>query len=289
MRTAWKLLVRAYPFSRGRIRMIGLARRRITGVVLDKDSSGNRLLLDLDNFVDSLIYLEGSYEGDAVRALAERAKQRGCSHFIDVGANLGVYSLHFARQENIRELWAFEPDVRNFAQLAANLWLNQLSQRVKISPCALSSREGQTTFYLNDPPQRRGGLHLNTATSSLMKAGAANHTPIEVQVRRLDQVVPLAGQEVVIKIDVEGAESLVLEGARQLLRRNRCLVMLEVFSNPPERLERVTQFMAGLGYAPQSADLGPDNYLFANDAPMEALPPAGQSADAPVAQCGNLP
>jgi FkbM family methyltransferase len=264
MRLFWKAVVRLYPFSRGRIRLIGFARKRVGGIVLHKDGQGNLLLLDLDNLIDTTIYLQGSYELEAMQALAKHAEQRACTHFIDVGANLGVYSLYFARIAAIKEIWAFEPDPHNYAQFMANLWLNQLAERVHVSDAALSTQDGTTTFYTFNRRRLPGGWNFNTGTSSLLKAGSKNHTPITVQTRRLDNVLSLNGQNILMKIDVEGAERMVLDGAHQLLKNNRCVVMLEVWSHPPDGLEKMTQYMSQLGYGRVAADLGPDNYLFAN-------------------------
>jgi FkbM family methyltransferase len=264
MRSFWKAAVRLYPFSRGRARLIKLARRRISGIVVCNDRLGNRLLLDLDNLIDTTIFLEGSYESQALHTLAEHANQRGCTHFIDVGANLGVYSLFFARIPAFKELWAFEPDPHNHAQFVANLWLNQLSDRVHVSDVALSAQDGTTTFYTFNRRRLEGGWNFNTGTSSLLKAGSKNHTPITVQTRRLDNLLLLSGQNILMKIDVEGAEQMVLDGAHQLLKNNRCLVMLEVWSTPADGLEKMAQYMSNLGYTRVPADLGPENYLFAN-------------------------
>jgi FkbM family methyltransferase len=265
MNWAWKAVVRAYPFSRGRIRLINLARRKVTGIIVAGDRFGNRLLLDLDNHVDCMTYLTGGYEWDEVNCLAAHAARRGCTHFVDVGANMGVYSLFFARRAEIKHIWAFEPDPRNHAQLIANLWLNRLHDRVKVSDVALSSEDGTTTFYVFTAKRNPGELSFNTSTSSLIQGDPKLHTPIEVQTRRMDGMLALRGKNVLIKVDVEGAEPMVLAGAREFLMGNRCLLMLEIWSHPADAVEKTTEMLRQMGYGRVAADIGGDNYLFENN------------------------
>jgi len=264
MRNAWKLAVRGYPFAKGRGKLIAMARQSITGIVVVNDHQGNRLLLDLDNHIDSMIFLEGGYEDRAVANLAKIAKDRNCDHFIDAGANIGVYSLRFARDPGYHHLWAFEPDPRNFKQFAANLWLNRVHDRVTVSDVALSATDGDTTFYVSTPRRPDGKWNFNTGTSSLLKAGSDLHSAIKVQMRRLDQMVKVIGQNILIKIDVEGAEQMVLDGAAELMKNNKCLIMLEIWSETAGALEKMINYMSARGYHRLSAELGNENYLFGN-------------------------
>jgi len=259
----WKALVSAYPFRRGRARLIDRARRSLSGRVLSRDCFGNRLLLDLDNLIDVLIYLEGSYEATEIRELADVASRNGCEWFVDVGANLGCYTLFFAKRPEIRRVFAFEPDPRNRAQLCANLWLNGMAERTEISAAALSSASGTATFYVNRPERAAGGPQFNTGTSSLAAAGSPHHQPVEVRTDRLDDAVPLRDQRVLVKIDVEGAETAVLEGARDFLSRNRCVVMVEVWDRGGG-VEAMQNWMERLGYERLPSRRVSDNYLFAS-------------------------
>jgi len=267
MRSLWRNLVRAYPFSRGRIRLLNMARVAISGVTIDSDRFGNRLLLDLDNHIDAMTFLQGSYELEGMAELARRAAVMGCDYFIDVGANIGVYTLYFAKQANIKRQFAFEPDPRNRAQLAANLWLNELQEKVEVFAYALSSEEGPATFYVNTLQRKKGQFAYNTSSSSLLKAGSPVHRPVNVETRRLDTILKFKGEKVAIKIDVEGAEAMVLAGARQFLVDNCCLIQVEIWDHPADALQKTTEYMNGLGYTRQEANVGDGNYLFTNAPP----------------------
>jgi FkbM family methyltransferase len=135
----------------------------------------------------------------------------------DIGANVGAYSLVAARVpgRNVR-VCAFEPGAMTFESLSANIALNGLSDRVTALPVALSRETALLQF-----------------TFTSVEAGSARHggiLPGQAGVRRehvmgfrLDDVrtqfrLP---EPTHIKIDVDGSEHLVLEGARDTLKGTR--------------------------------------------------------------------
>jgi hypothetical protein len=71
---------------------------------------------------------------------------------------------------------------------------------------------------------------------------------IKVLVVVLDQEISLLNQPTLIKIDVEGNESDVLAGARNLLLRNDCLVVFEQDFSRPQGREKIWSFLNSLGY-----------------------------------------
>jgi FkbM family methyltransferase len=125
--------------------------------------------------------------------------------FVDVGANAGVYTI-WALDAGA-EVVAVEPDSEMVRQLRANLELN--GYRSEVVPCALSNEPGHATFGGPDLLRQR----LQTTTEH---AGSVTTADTEVEVRTLDGVLarrPARG----VKIDVEGYERLVLEGAHAAL------------------------------------------------------------------------
>jgi hypothetical protein len=74
---------------------------------------------------------------------------------------------------------------------------------------------------------------------------------------RLDDMLRLNGENVAIKIDVEGHELAVVEGMRDLLRGNRCLIQAEVYH---PRLDEFRAVMDGLGYW-ELRTIPPDRYF----------------------------
>jgi FkbM family methyltransferase len=131
---------------------------------------------------------------------------------VDVGANIGVYTLLFSRLVGEHgQVIAFEPDPILFAVLGENIALNN-ARNVTAHQIALGSEWFATGL-------RRG--FLNWGDNRLQMQNTSNSTDIvSVQVAPLDQVI---GNQPVdfIKIDVQGREMEVLRGMEAMLREGR--------------------------------------------------------------------
>jgi FkbM family methyltransferase len=130
--------------------------------------------------------------------------------FIDVGANIGYHTLSAAATG--AWVYAFEPVPRLRERLVGNLRLNGLEQRVVVSELALSNGRGAAAFYV--------ASRLDDGSHSLIPGVPAQSIEqITVQTVRLDEHLQAGGalRPTLMKIDVEGAEALVLDGAEALL------------------------------------------------------------------------
>ena len=129
--------------------------------------------------------------------------------FVDVGAHIGSVNSEVSRHCPSVSLVAIEP-IPDKA-----LHLRRKFPRAEVHNCALSDRDGEVTFYVDS---------ASSAYSSLARHSLAS-TAITVEVKRLDQIVTTGVD--VIKIDVEGAELGVLQGAEELTKTSRPTIMVE--------------------------------------------------------------
>ncbi len=155
--------------------------------------------------------------------------------FIDVGANIGLYSCIVGRSGAVGRVIAYEPDRRNFAQLAANIERNGLASVVRGRPCAAGARAG--TSFLTP------GSADNIGLSKLTAEGANSYT---VDVVTLDDDIDVRGSTICIKIDVEDFEMEVLAGAKQLFSKNAGYAQIEALDDA--RAGEITQIMKGMSW-----------------------------------------
>ena len=135
--------------------------------------------------------------------------------FIDVGANLGLYTCILMKNRLVPRAILFEPDRRNRVHLGANLLINGLlDANLEIHAVALGAEPGR--FRLVPGPERDIGL------SQIVEA-APQGQGYDIEVVRFDDFVALTGQTLAIKIDVERYERKVLAGMARTLRDNRGL------------------------------------------------------------------
>lgn len=138
------------------------------------------------------------------------------SNCIDIGANLGHILMEITRAAPKGKHFAFEPIPDLYTALK-----NRFSKNTTVLNYALSSKKGTATF--NYYPSR-------PAVSGFREREIINdHQPtlLSVQMERLDDIIPRSINIDLIKIDVEGAELQVLEGATDLLKRNKPIVLFE--------------------------------------------------------------
>ncbi len=254
-----RFAVRNYRFRKGRWRVINFARRFLRGVVLSKTDYGSRMLLDLDNCLDGDIYL-GLYERQALAQLLAYSKAKQCHSFIDIGANIGLFSISFARQSHIERVHAFEPDPHNYAQCMANLFLSGYQHKVSVRAAGLSDHDGTANLYLARQYFACDFGKRNNGTTSLVfsEGRHSERDTVEVRIHRLDDLLPNVGETLTVKINVEGHELAVLRGMGEILRRNDCVLQVETWAGKCEPLDT---FLGPLGYRQSRAPIE-DNYFY---------------------------
>jgi len=140
---------------------------------------------------------------------------------LDVGANVGMYALSMATRVGAQgRVWAFEPAPATATLLQASKEANRLSQ-LTIEQVALSDRGGTTSFFIS-PDSELNSLHADAVGSVGQR--------IEVELSTLDDAAERLGISNIqfVKLDAEGEERAILDGARALLAREEPLVMYEL-------------------------------------------------------------
>jgi FkbM family methyltransferase len=157
---------------------------------------------------------------------------------LDIGANEGCY-IHFMRPHS-RHVYAFEP-----VPWLANLLKSKFPRGVTIQNIALSDAHG--TAALEIPATTDG---LVTGLASLNPAALASYAErrkIEVPIAPLDDVY--SGTPGFMKIDVEGHEEAVLDGAWETIARCYPRILVEIEEGvSPGGVERITRTFARLDY-----------------------------------------
>lgn len=156
---------------------------------------------------------------------------------VDVGANVGLYSLLAASVRGVRVV-AFEPDPGARELAATNVARNGLADRVELRPDAVGSKEGTGGFTVGLGPMNR--LIADPVPGS---DGRAVDTIRSVEVVTLDDADRVPSPVAIVKVDVEGGELAVLSGAARLLDDHRPALILE--ANDPFGL---TAFLEPRGY-----------------------------------------
>jgi len=253
--------LRKFPIKNGRWRLIKyfLPKLRAGG-----DKLGEKIVrtqygflynADLGDWLGQYVYLTGCYEPPTARVIA--ALLNPADTFIDVGANSGFFTLLASHcvGPNGRVL-AFEPVPSMRSRLQGNLSLNA-AENVVIHDIALSNEAGEHLFH-EGPPGHKGLSSLRSLTNEA--------TSFSVKTMPLDDLLDDEFAVNLIKIDVEGAEQLVVNGMQQLLARQKPHIVIEVTDS----------YLAALGHnavalCQSLCDLGYRMYRIADNAliPME--------------------
>jgi FkbM family methyltransferase len=197
-------------------------RLRVTGQV---DAQGSTFYLHPgDNYLTQLILNTGEYEPEETR-LVRRILKDG-DVFLDVGANIGWYSVHASKLVGEKgQVIAFEPEPRNLDMLKRNVRANGL-KNVVVEGVALSNAEGSFKLYLE-----AGNLGMH---SLVEEHGGKSF--VNVKTVRLDDYWKDRGDIKLVKIDTEGAEGMILDGMRETLAKQKGLELIVEFA--PRRLEK---------------------------------------------------
>jgi FkbM family methyltransferase len=131
--------------------------------------------------------------------------------FVDIGANVGAYTILASSEVNAKTI-AVEPVPSTFRNLIDNISINQMQERVKALNIGLGSRNGKLHFTES----------LDTVNHVVTESDTESDTDtIEVNVSTLDSILLTEETPILLKIDVEGFETEVLNGAESTLANNK--------------------------------------------------------------------
>jgi len=143
---------------------------------------------------------------------------------IDVGAYIGSHTLPFAKCCSKGLVYAFEPNKELYRTVSHNIELN-LINNVRLYDVGVSSKSGYNILY-----EREDG------TSRISKRNIKGN-PTKIECVALDNFLPHINKCKLLKIDVEGHEFTVLEGAKHLIKKTKPNIMIEVFKAKREELK----------------------------------------------------
>ena len=246
-----------FDFADDKLNWIGKARLKIWKISLRHELNLEVLVnwyrnihikLTLGNDASRLIYVGGWLEPNELLA-AQKILKPGMTA-IDVGANEGHFSLFFASCVHPGgHVVAVEPSEREILALQRNISLNP-ELEVVVQKSACGDHEGEAILLIADA-EHRGQNTLGSFVYDCTRIAARQKTRIFT----LDQLVEQQRLQHVhfIKIDVEGAEDLVVEGARNTLMVFRPVLLLEILE-PALRQQRASgaallHKLGKLGYA----------------------------------------
>jgi FkbM family methyltransferase len=251
-------ILRAYvlrfPVARGK----GVVLRHIVPLLSQRDrefefsAGGGTVVVGWDEVVGRHILRDGSFEP------AELAAALACvgpgDTVIDVGANIGLFTVPLALAAGSGgSVVAIEPLPNNVRRLRANLSRNGLDA-VRVVEAAVGKADGRATLHTAGDP----------AFGSLREI--VKHTrsgDLDVELRSLDSLWGELGRPAValVKIDVEGAELDVLDGAQDLLTAARPALLVE--ADPGAAADAVRAKLDLAGYAEATPPgFGRENHLF---------------------------
>ncbi len=158
----------------------------------------------------------GRYEEENLNLLLSFV--RDDTVFVDIGANLGFYSLQIARRIHaFGKVYAFEPHQRLVELARRSAYLNGLANVISYYPVGLSDKNSPAKFAY--PPGHLGGGAIMTGKSD-------NFSVIDSEIRTLDSLFGNEFKCDLMKIDVEGHELSVLRGMPNVLKNSRKLKIL---------------------------------------------------------------
>ena len=218
----------------------------------------------LDDAVSS-----GSFE-PSESSLVSRLVKPGMT-VVDVGAHHGFYTLLASRNVGSKgRVLAFEPSPRERTRLEKHVRVNRC-KNVSVYPFAVGSANAVGDLFLVESAE-------DYCNSLRPPAVAATTRKIQVEVVSLDEFLKRAGVHRVhfIKLDVEGAELDVLQGAQRTLETNpRPTLLVEVFDVRTRpwgyRAKEIVRFLYAAGY---------DWFSIRGDGTIQAVPPNLESYDA---------
>lgn len=167
---------------------------------------------------------------------------------IDVGANIGYYSLIGAKLNPNLKVIAFEPTEGPLVYFLENLKINDLEGQVDVEPYALSDVSADIEFFVIKNRKYPTIYNLSGEHNTGKKRSTLLSSKIKVKSNTLNNYLKIKDIERIdlIKLDTEGSEHLILKGGRESIEKYRPIIVCETLYNLIEK--DIMTFFSDLNY-----------------------------------------
>lgn len=198
----------------------------------------NKFYLNINDIGIARNLIQGNYEKYETEIFKRFIKSN--TILIDIGANIGYYTIMASNLVKNGQIYSFEPELNNYNLLIKNVRVNDIQNVIPIQK-AVSNKESKIKIFTDS---RNLGNHSLAESNVPDKLGF-----LKVETITLDSLSDDLDNDahIFIKMDTQGAEGLVIDGAKKLLRKNNITILMEFWpkglenmgSNPLELLNNL--------------------------------------------------
>jgi FkbM family methyltransferase len=177
-----------------------------------------------------------TYESEVVSWLSGRQYDA----VIEIGANVGIYTLLFSQMWPAARIFCFEPSRKAYRRLLENLALNE-SANVTSFNCAIAAQAGFLEFH--EPEGHLTNGSIDKTFAALFSNSIRSTSVASLNGNDILQLIP-GKRKVLLKIDVEGSEPVVVRSLENLIASVRPDVLIEVLPQTVDALNELDAFGA---------------------------------------------
>ena len=216
------------------------------------------MYLDFLDPIDKEIILSQEFEKQEIDFLIEQIKRKDINYFLDIGANCGYYSLKISKEISNIKILSFEQNIEAYSKFSKTLKKNlNLSKKIKLENFGLSNKSAK----LKMQSMLKFGYAQTGGSSIIDEDSNEKNFLFFADFKIGDEYIKLTDEKISIKIDVEGHELNVLEGIKNIIKKNQCILQIEIFS---KNFEDVNNFLLSFGYKNFYEITHRSNYFYKN-------------------------
>lgn len=214
---------------------------------------------NIDPWMSGLLLGEGIFEADKSAVLFDLLSSNRNLNFIDLGANIGVFTLSAAKMG--RRVIAVEALDENLRHMCASVAAGKFREKVTLVHNAISNKKGVVKLGIDK--NNMGGTFVDEEASHIkkMKAGRVEGIYGTVNSITMDDLLKIPEMEnfsqVVLKMSIEGFEAKALEGAKMFFKKVRvAAIMMEwEFHRGQESARSIIKAMIKLNFEPHTMNV----------------------------------
>ena len=192
------------------------------------DFKGIKFSLDINEPIDKSIILFNYYENNQINTSIKLISKYNASIYFDIGANCGIYSLILANKFNNLKIYSFEPIKLSYDKFIYNISINKNKkniQNIKLYNFGLSNKNTNLKMkaLIKNNYTQLGGFGVLNKYDDLKDKFLS-----EANFKKGDDFFKFQNKIIFLKIDVEGHELQVLEGFKNLFKKNKIILQIEI-------------------------------------------------------------